>query len=631
MTSLAAAGLVEQLVRAPRFSAVEAYDGATIVMRADVASQRTDRILPVLRCYRLEESETWSVAWSVRGYAAALNGDSAVAYATVRGGRHEIRRWEPTGEDISWQVLPGQLGAMAFDPATGDLACTVRTADTENGARRPTAFTRSDAAWFDDQSAALGTASHGVAVWQVCVLRTDLSVIPVAADDVTLTGELAWLSSGRLVLGAARYLCDGRRRFGLLVTDSRHEPRVVFDSELDLTSPVAAPDGSRLACVGTTVPTGHEPMTQKPCLLTDGDAVSTLDTGDDRWHRPVGWADPSRLCCVAEDGARRRLVVHHLSTGHRSAVSLSASVVDAAPTAAGSAVIVSSPGSPPVLGVVDHASGAFAEVQRTPGIEAPGRLRRVPLTDVETGLSLSAWLCEPPGPPRALAVVFHGGPLKSWTDWPWRWNPWPLVATGLTVALVDPPMSLGYGSAAVAAGWRRWRTGIAEVAARQVREVRRVTALQDAPLVLLGGSFGGYLALVTAGVLRPDLVVAHGSPGDLRHVASVSDVGWQWIREYGDPDTERDRYDDQSLPAAGIPPGTRVLLSHGVNDGLVPASESVRIHRSLVRQGIRSELVLFPGEAHPVSQPSNLMAWFAWILGACKDQLGNYRPAQGPT
>ncbi|MEV6730675.1 prolyl oligopeptidase family serine peptidase [Streptomyces sp. NPDC051364] len=620
------------MVRAPRFSAVEAYDGATIVMRADVASRRIDRLLPVLRCYRLEKSETWSVAWSVRGYAAALIEDSAVAYATVRAGGHEIRRREATGEDVSWQVLPGQLGAMAFDPATGDLACTARMTGTENGARRPTAFTRSDAAWFDDQSAALGTARHGVGVWRVCVLRTELSVVPVAvSDDVTLTGELAWLSGGRLVLGAARYLRDGRRRFGLLVADPGHGPRVVFDAELDLTGPVAAPDGSKLACVGTTVPTGHEPVIQKPCLLTDGDAVSTLDTGDDRWHRPVGWADPSRLCCIAEDGARRTLIVHNLATGDRSAVGLSASVVDAAPTAIGSAVIVSSPGTPPVLGVVDHASGALEEVQRTPGIETPGRLRRVPLADGETGLSLSAWLCEPPGPPRALAVVFHGGPLKSWTDWPWRWNPWPLVAAGLTVALVDPPMSLGYGSAAVAAGWRRWRTGIAEVAARQVCEVRRVTALQDAPLVLLGGSFGGYLALATAAVLRPALVVAHGSPGDLRQVASVSDVGWQWIREYGDPDTERDRYDEQSLPAAGIPPGTRVLLSHGVNDELVPAGESVRIHRSLVRQGIRSELVLFPGEAHPVSQPSNLTAWFAWILGACKEELGNRRPAQGST
>ncbi|MGW5777731.1 alpha/beta hydrolase family protein [Streptomyces sp. NPDC003863] len=369
-------------------------------------------------------------------------------------------------------------------------------------------------------------------------------------------------------------------------------------------------------------------MAQKPCLLTDDPAVSTLETGDDRWHRPVGWADPSRLCCVAEDGARRTLVVHHLATGDRSAVDLSASVVDAALTAVGSAVIVSSPGTPPLLGVVDHAGGALAEVQRTPGIEVPGRLRRVPLEDIETGLSLSAWLCEPPGPPRALAVVFHGGPLKSWTDWPWRWNPWPLVAAGLTVALVDPPMSLGYGSAAVATGWRRWRTGIAEVAARQVCEVRRITDLQDAPLVLLGGSFGGYLALVTAAGLHPDLVVAHGSPADLRHVASVSDVGWQWIREYGDPDTERDRYDEQSLPAVGIPLGTRVLLSHGVHDELVPAAESVRIHRSLVRQGIRSELVLFPGEAHPVSRPSNLTAWFAWILGACDEELGNHRPAQ---
>ena len=141
------------------------------------------------------------------------------------------------------------------------------------------------------------------------------------------------------------------------------------------------------------------------------------------------------------------------------------------------------------------------------------------------------------------------------------------------------------------------------------------------PLALMGGSFGGYLALLTAAQLAPRLVVAHGAPVDLRQTASVSDVGWQWIREYGDPDTCRAGYDEQSLPYDSVPAGTRVLLSHGLADDLVPASESVRLHRSLLRRSVRSELAVFSREGHPLLRPRNLRAWFDWVLAALAAEL----------
>jgi hypothetical protein len=624
----AAETFADRLVRAPRLAGVEAYDGRTIVTRVDVPDAAADRLVPMLHCHRLEPSGSWSRAWTTRGFAAALAGAGEVAYATAGPNGQEIRWRRLTGEEPRTHALRGRAGAIVADPASGALACTVQAPGPTASSRRPTGLAGLDAAWFDDQMAALGTARRGDGPWAVQLLAPRVAVLPLAAPAGTvLTGELAWLGSGSFALGAARHLRDGRCRFGLLLVEPGGELRAaVFDDGIDLTGAVTSPDGSRVACLGTTMPAGEEPMAQRPCLVAADGELTALAVDDDLWHRPRAWVDDSRLCCVAEDGPRRRLVVHDLSAGGRSPVAVDASVLDAAPAPA----VDASP--PPVAAIVSSLDGAPAlrvtgaaavEVESTPGLEPPGRLRRVELGELGPGVPTAAWLCEPTGAATALAVFFHGGPLKSWTDWAWRWSPWPFVEAGLAVALVEPPMSLGYGARTVAAGWRRWRLGIGAAAVRQVRAARRVAQLEQAPLALFGGSFGGYLALLTATALEPALVVAHGTPADLRQVAAVTDVGWQWVREYGHPDAAARLYDEQSLRAEEIAAGTRVLLSHGLEDELVPATESLRVHRSLVRRGVRSELALFRGEGHPVLRPSNLAAWFAWALDACEQELGH--------
>lgn len=358
---------------------------------------------------------------------------------------------------------------------------------------------------------------------------------------------------------------------------------------------------------------------QFPCLIDTDWRYTPVDRGDDLWQQPRAWSGEDVLLCTAEDGPVRRLLRHDLRTGAREPFEVAGSVLDVATHGTRTVVLTSALDAPPSVRAIDD-DGSTEAVERAGGPALPGRLRRLTLPDPATGVEFGGWLCTPDDrPPAGLVVVFHGGPLKSWTDWAWRWSPWPWVAAGYQVALLEPPMSLGYGNAGIAAGWRQWRTGIGAVAVEQVRAVLRLTGV-PAPLAVMGGSFGGYLALLTAAELAPRLVVAHGAPVDLRQTASVSDVGWQWIREYGDPDTRRSAYDEQSLPYDSVPAGTRVLVSHGLADDLVPASESVRLHRSLLRRSVRSELAIFPTEGHPLLRPRNLRAWFDWVLAALAAQ-----------
>ncbi|MFE5078638.1 alpha/beta hydrolase family protein [Streptomyces halstedii] len=153
------------------------------------------------------------------------------------------------------------------------------------------------------------------------------------------------------------------------------------------------------------------------------------------------------------------------------------------------------------------------------------------------------------------------GPLLSWIDWSWRWNPWLFVAEGHAVLMPDPPLSMGYGQETVERGWGRWSSEVASVAAEQVRAALRRPGLDARRVAAMGGSFGGYLALATR-LPEIRLVASHAGWSDFAAVARASDLHWHWLREYG-PVKESEAYRRESLALDGIDPGVTVLLSHG--------------------------------------------------------------------
>ncbi|MGC5330635.1 alpha/beta hydrolase family protein [Micromonospora sp. DT62] len=631
MSEEARTTFLEELVREPRLSALPACGENLLISRVDVPDPRADRLNPTLVCHRRGPDGAWGPVWAARGTVAALVGPESVAYATGA----EIRLRGPDAVERPLHRVDGRVVALLAGPDR--LTCLVQETRAWSS-RRPAALGGADVVWFADSSASLGGVRRAEGGWRIVRLDPTQSTeprsfVPVLPAGANLTGEAAWLGDD-LVLGTAYDLPEGRRRFGLITVDATGSVVREFRmADIDLTGLVASPEGRTLACLGTSVPVGDDHPVQFPCLIDTDWRCTPLDRGDDLWQQPRAWSGEGVLFCTAEDGPNRRLLRHDLRTGVREPVQVAGSVLDVVTHGSRTMVLTSALDALPSVQTIDSA-GSTETVEPAGGPALPGRLRRLTLPDPATGIDFGGWLCTPDDrPPTGLVVVFHGGPLKSWTDWAWRWSPWPWVAAGYQVALLEPPMSLGYGNAGIAAGWRRWRTGIGAVAVEQVRAVLRLTGV-PAPLAVMGGSFGGYLALITAAELAPRLVVTHGAPVDLRQTASVSDVGWQWIREYGDPDTRRSAYDEQSLPHDSVPAGTRVLVSHGLADDLVPASESVRLHRSLLRRAVRSELAIFPTEGHPLLRPRNLRAWFDWVLSALAaetppDGDGGHTPAAG--
>ncbi|MEU0600912.1 prolyl oligopeptidase family serine peptidase [Streptomyces sp. NPDC006393] len=625
--------LAEALCAEPRPTEVAAHGDDGLLLRVDVPT-RHGAEHPHLVHYRRSPDGTWEPTWTVPWGTQAL---------PVPGGYVCVRRAEGRtlvglrpadgGPEQVLLTTQGRVGALAPRPGGGWIAVTTSTFGGP-GEHPDGLLAGSDAVWAEGSDMTLSHAKQPQGAWQVHLVPLDGTaprrLAPDVPADLVLTGEAAWTSRAALLLGVFRHHRHGVRNFGLLslAADGDGATRELFSDVVDLCYPVQGPDG-RVAYLGTTLRRDNEPIGQYACLVGEELRPPVLLAAEDGlWQRPVGWDGPRRLVCTAESGPRRGLYVHDLDDASWRPVPLRASVMNARIHAGRAAVLTSAPDTPPVLEVTGLHTGTAEHVVSAEAPPLPGRLQyrpqRIPGTDGE----VASWVCLPEhGPARGTVVLYHGGPFKSWSEWSWRWNPWPFVACGLAVILVEPPMSLGYPDA-VRTGWRQWRGGTAASAAAQVEAVRAAQGLLDSPLALMGGSFGGYLALTTAESLNPDLVVAHAAPLDLTQVAEGSDVGWQWIREFGDPTEWRPLYQLNSLFPRTVRPGTRVLLSHGLHDGLVPPTETLRTHRALARQGVRSEVAFFRSEAHPLSRPGNIRAWYHWVLSAVADELA---PAAGDT
>jgi len=465
-------------------------------------------------------------------------------------------------------------------------------------------------------------------------------VLPVPLErDVSLTGELAITPDGAsCAAGIVRFLRGGHRRYGLLLFSASHpaHAQAIWWSD-DLGQSVPSPDGLWFACTAERVATpGRAPRQEVVLVSSDGSDVRRAAPQHCDWLQPRAWADADTVLCVGERDGKRGLWRITPDEQRIDRIGLDGSVL-AVTASAGDALIVRSGISfpPEVLSIpLDTGRRQAAQERRlacpavllAPATEATptGRMERLtyPAPD---GTTWRAWLCLPddvPAAPLPTLVWCHGGPLLSWTDWSWRWNPWPFIAEGYAVVMPDPPLSLGYGQEAVERGWGHWYSEVAATAAAQVKYALADPRLDENNVAAMGGSFGGYLSLAL-GTLLPGLrlIVSHCGWADFRSVASVCDLHWHWLREYG-PIGESASYRLESLCLAAISRGTKVLLSHGCDDAHVPVGEARAIYRALEARGVDVELMLFSDEKHSIRRPANVAAWYQWVLDTCQNVLG---------
>ena len=253
--------------------------------------------------------------------------------------------------------------------------------------------------------------------------------------------------------------------------------------------------------------------------------------------------------------------------------------------------------------------------------DVPGTLTEV-TTTAEDGSALRAWLVLPAGAsseaPAPLVLWVHGGPYMSWNAWSWRWCPWLLAARGYAVLLPDPRLSTGYGREFTDPATGAWG-GLPYTDLMTMTDAALERDDLDASrTAAMGGSFGGYMANWIAGHTdRFAAIVTHASIWHLDGFVGTTDGSYHWVRQWGDPTTDRDRYDEHSPHRWASEITTPMLVVHGDKDYRVPIGEGLRLWYDLQRHGkvgAVSQFLYFPDENHWVLKPGHAKVWYSTVF-----------------
>lgn len=470
----------------------------------------------------------------------------------------------------------------------------------------------------------------------------DLTPDPRGAMDEHLAFDLT--PDGSTVIVSWRVaLPRGEGRLELVaidVEDGSRRTLAASDSH-DFLGPLAvSPDGRHVACVRER--RGTEEVSAKLDLW-----VIDLATGAGRalggdlelFPAAIAWAPSSEEIFFAADYRGRRPVFRaDVRSGTVTRFTPDdGSYLELCPAPDGSAyagsvyALRSAVDSPPTP-VRISPDGSVTELPSpTPRLDLPGTLTEVSAT-ADDGTPLRGWLVLPAGAsaanPAPLLLWIHGGPMMSWNDWSWRWNPWIMAKHGYAVLLPDPCLSTGYGQAMIDRGWGDWGPVTFADLMAITDECLKRPDVDDRRIAAMGGSFGGYMANWIAGHTdRFRAIVSHASLWNLDQFAGTTDLSSYWQREFGPPGSARyERLSPhRSLDAITTP----MLVIHGAKDYRVPIGEALRLWWDLRRSEVESKFLYFPDENHWVLRPGNIIVWYQTVLDFLSEHVLGQRESAG--
>ena len=227
--------------------------------------------------------------------------------------------------------------------------------------------------------------------------------------------------------------------------------------------------------------------------------------------------------------------------------------------------------------------------------------------------------------PHPVLLVIHGGPFTQWGV-SFFDEAQVYVDAGYAVVMCNPRGSAGYGEAHGRAIRHRMGTvDFTDVIDFLEGALARHPMLDGARVGVMGGSYGGYLtawviahdhrfagAIVERGYLDPDAFVG------------TSDIGSFFSDEYTGTDPQRMR--EQSPQAVVGQVTTPTLVIHSEDDLRCPLGQGERYYAALKRNGVETELLVFPGENHELSRsgrPRHRLQRFEAVL----DWWSRYLPS----
>lgn len=236
------------------------------------------------------------------------------------------------------------------------------------------------------------------------------------------------------------------------------------------------------------------------------------------------------------------------------------------------------------------------------------------------GVDIDTWVYLPEGDgPVPVLLNIHGGPATQYGFG--FFDEFQLYAgAGYAVVACNPRGSSGRGvefvRAATGEGW-----GIvdaADVTAALDAALHRFERLDGDRLGVMGGSYGGFL---TAWLIGRDhryrSAIVERALLSWSSFSGTSDIGATFGRYYLDAVPPDDRLWDKSPLATANDVTTPTMLIQSENDYRCPIEQAEQFFMMLLRNGVETEFIRFPGEGHELSRsgkPRHRRERFEFIL-----------------
>lgn len=223
------------------------------------------------------------------------------------------------------------------------------------------------------------------------------------------------------------------------------------------------------------------------------------------------------------------------------------------------------------------------------------------------GLELRGYLTLPPNPAgeqMPLIVMPHGGPEAR--DW-YRFDPWTQLLASRGYAVFQPNFrgSEGFGKAFIEAGYRQWSNGMVNDVDDGVQALIDQGRVDADRMCVVGASYGGYSALVSA-MRTPDrysCVVSIAGISDLpefiRYWRDAHNNTYEYLqRAVGHPSRQEEILEAASPAHNASVITAPILLIHGEDDYNVPVEQSEIMERAMRRAGRDVQYVEFEEVDH---------------------------------
>jgi dipeptidyl aminopeptidase/acylaminoacyl peptidase len=283
--------------------------------------------------------------------------------------------------------------------------------------------------------------------------------------------------------------------------------------------------------------------------------------------------------------------------------------------------------SPPDIYRVDLAAGAEKRLTN----ENEGWLKQVAFTPAESktvpgagGTPVQYWLINPPNfdSSHKYPVVFliHGGPQGAWGDaWSTRWNPQLWAAQGYVIAAPNPRGSTGFGQKFVDEISQDWGGKVMTDLDAVFDEVAKLPYVDAQRMGIAGASYGGYAVNWIIGHSdRFKAAVSHDGVFNIESMALVTEELWFPEWDFGGPATSeaaRKNFEKWSPHRFAQNIKTPTLVITNELDFRVPVDQGIQLFTALRRNGVPSEMLIFPDEGHWVLKALNSRYWHETVFG----------------